>query len=189
MREKEISTIQEYINLVDEIKNENGANDLIFRGQPVDKPLLPKIARLTLRKRKIKDIEQPIFEEFKRGVIPYTEFRPDNDWDWLALAQHHGLPTRLLDWTYSALTALWFAVKDISAPESNGIVYILAGDTDDFQFDTGASSPFFVQSTKIFRSSVVTKRISAQSGLFTVHLIKDDSSLVRFEKIKSTQIN
>lgn len=188
-----IKSVQEYLDVIEQIKHFNEQNknkaDLIFRGQNVDEHLRPKLCRLFEDGKlngNISTVERLMLDDFERGVLPLTEYKPDNKWDLLALAQHHGLPTRLLDWTYSALVALWFTVEKSPAKDGknnfrDGVVWILSTEKEDFRKIASKQNPFEVKSTKIFRSSVISRRISAQSGLFTVHLINEQGKVYKFE--------
>src|SRR5688572_23466752 len=91
-----------------------------FRGmQHVDEPLTTTLARLG---GPFDRQEGHLLRNFRK-YAHREEVPGDSLWNWLSLAKHHGLPTRLLDWSYSPFVALHFATQDVERFDFDGVIW------------------------------------------------------------------
>jgi hypothetical protein len=159
----------------------------LFRGQERDWPLLPKLARCVPRSGTLPDAEKTMLEDLKRQSLPYIPRSMTNDWEWLALAQHHGMPTRLLDWTANPLAAVWFAVQQPTSDPVESVVYVLKPTNEDIlrseDIKYAVIGPFEGRRTKLYQPHMVTARLVAQSGWFSVHKYAENRGFTAFDKI------
>jgi type I restriction enzyme M protein len=159
----EIKSFEDFHNLIAKNSRERD----IYRGvSNKDYQLIPKIGRTSMKKGVTMGVaEGRILRRFKERSLPHLEFTPRTDWDWLALAQHHGLPTRLLDWSRNPLVALYFAVE--SETDYDSAVYVLKG----FGVLSCRIHPDPLKYSKVgkFVPDRITPRITAQVGVFTIH--------------------
>ncbi len=156
----DISNLTEYQSTLENI------NPYMLRGMSdIGYSLIPKVARdWHLGPDILKLSEQTLLNQFKIRAIPYISTRPENDWEWLALAQHYGLPTRLLDWTRNPLVALYFACRNNQ--KSDGVVYF-ARHVNEVDI-RAIPTPFDITEERGWSALHVDLRIATQDGLFTL---------------------
>lgn len=107
--------------------------------------------------------ERTLFEMFRARARVHTSNQMMGDWEWLALAQHYGVPTRLMDWTENPLVALYFVAK--SDPDEDGALLWFHLSS---LLPTNELSPFDDGANGFVLAPYVTPRLAAQGALFSV---------------------
>jgi len=180
-----VESFEEYIDLtatqIDVFLSKTQRSDhftTLFRGQENKTwRLLPKIGRAEYCSggQDMEKIEQSILKEFKRLAYPFVSAAIEKQCDLCALAQHHGLPTRLLDWTLNPLAALWFAcINEKNNNQDRAVWRYFAFDEEDFMSETDENNIIKIKTNKVFKPKHLSNRISSQYSWFTVHKLDDD---------------
>ncbi len=115
--------------------------------------------------------ERIMFKMFQNQAVSYLKDRPQTKWEWLALAQHHGLPTRLLDWTTNPLVALWFATEKAkikSVDDKFAIYWLTVKSGIDHDIMDNDNDPFNTEGAHLIALPHLSSRIKNQFGLFTI---------------------
>jgi hypothetical protein len=132
-----VETLEEYLQTV---RNELPDGRKYFRGQTkavsAGYHLKPSIGRyehlLNKGVRELEDMEREVLDVFSNHLMAHLQHLPRSEWEALAIAQHHGLPTRFMDWTTNPLVALYFAVRKTRTDEDknpmHSAVYVLISD-------------------------------------------------------------
>ena len=167
-------TIKSWLDLAERIEAW-AKTPSMFRGVVRESyELIPKIGRSETRKGRpyFESLEKDVFYRFKSHGRAHRENPTENDFEWLIIGQHHGLPTRLLDWTLSPFVAAYFAVEQGGA-EGDAAMYI-AQIPEKLRWMSG--DPFSAKGEVIALAPPhISPRVSVQRSLLTLHPEPDTS--------------
>ena len=191
LRRDQIGSWDDLSRLVAHFSKYNG-HDWLFRGvTSVTHKLIPKVGRPERKPKPLRtdpdrripytfEDEVATFSMFTDAARAHVEAIPTNKLEWLALAQHFGVPTRFLDWTEGFLVATWFAVQNsgyiaafdekaekVTLKAHDAAVWVVRNLPRVAEEDK--MDPFEVSGIKCYRPPHISPRIPAQRSVFTLH--------------------
>lgn len=157
-----LEQIEPYLN--------KGVNACCFRGQSQQWPILPKAYRppFSGTDNKFVSLADSRLRQWKSEALLYLREMnavPDSDWNWLAVAQHFGVATKVADWTSNPLVALFFAVFNDVGCDGELIIWSF----DSSSYNPPPIAPSEVCSVILFRPEPTFARLRFQQGMLSYH--------------------
>lgn len=165
---------------------------MMFRGQARDWPLVPRVGRYSVAKLGYDEwrvFHDHIVETFLRLGRPYFIRYPETAAEAWVVAQHHGLPTRLLDTTTNPLKALYFAVNEPKDDAERGVVWAFEyrGYRTELK-DEGAE--YWENEICPFLPAQYTPRLTAQEGAFILCPVPENTKPMReLNKVRQSDLS
>jgi hypothetical protein len=187
----EISSVSDFLQKLEAVLPDEHDIFSVFRGQGDESwPCLPSIARKPFTSKAVyrKCDQQPrpaeyrLFVRFRDMTIPHqphwvhASTQSEQAWRQLVIAQHYGLPTRLLDWTTKPLVALFFAVEGSRNGDRNGAIFQMEVDRKKMFTVTALAAknpypPLYQYNTTdvgFFAPPDIDQRVTVQGSLFAI---------------------
>lgn len=151
-------------DLMDHLFGESWREDLgrfrsshVFRGLPCSSfDLRPSLSRPARDYSKVENHLLRAFKKYARQTVTHE----DSIWNLLALAQHHGLPTRLLDWTYSPMVALHFLTENESKFDQDGVVWAVNTDRTNESLPPSLRGLLRKEGSSVFTAEMLSRAAS-----------------------------
>lgn len=169
---RSLSDLYEHLNTLQYAEKE-----LLYRGHEdhqykllstVGRAIAPRTSRLSVNKR-----EKRLISEIKRYAVKdsySTAIADDDIIEWAILGRHHGLPTRLIDFSTNPLVALYFACKEVNKEKGknvDGCIWVMSGMRDESSARV-TINPWSLQKSIKYRPKKIHGRILAQNAIMII---------------------
>jgi len=181
-KNKNVVTIQSWNDLQNELF-ENSWNSHLgrfrsksaFRGlSDADYPLETTLIRL---KGHYPSLEGHLLRNFKKYA--HRKFvEKDSLWHWLAVAKHYGLPTRVLDWTYSPFVAMHFATANIDLFDKDGVTWVVNYVKEHKLLPTKLREKLEIEGANVFTVEMLSESVNSFTELAA---LSEDDVVLFFE--------